>query len=201
MNLKMLKVLWSAFFDGVGHYDRQLREAAGDRLWFIPMYHRILRHDEIDPFDFGLGVNQRYFDEHLAFFRERFHVCTVQEGLAISKDGRWPDRPLLSITFDDGYLDNIELALPLLEKHGCSATFFICTGPISENHPFWWDLVMASAARRDGVHWRSLVESIDIKPGRDAKSELQQVLGHLWSLSYTDILLHIDVELARKEGA
>lgn len=200
MNLKLLKILWSTFFDRVGHYDHRLCNVAGDRLWFIPMYHRILKHDETDPFDFGLGVNQRHFDEHLAFFRERFHVCTVQEGLAISEDGRWPDRPLLSITFDDGYLDNIELALPLLEKHGCPATFFICTSPILEGYPFWWDLVMASATERNGAHWQSLLASLNIRSEKNAKIELQKALGYLWSLSYADILAHIDVDRAYKEG-
>ncbi|MGI9491098.1 MAG: polysaccharide deacetylase family protein, partial [Geminicoccaceae bacterium] len=195
-----LKILWSAFFDRIGHYDRRLNSGADQRLWFIPMYHRILRDDEADLFDFGLGVKKRYFDEHLAFFRERFHVCTVQEGMRIQADGDWPDRPLLSITFDDGYLDNIDLALPLLKQHGCLATFFICTGPITEDLPFWWDLAIASAAKRNGAHWQSLLTTLGLTPERDVKAELQKVLERLWDLDYEKITSLLDVDLALKEG-
>ncbi|MGI9450823.1 MAG: polysaccharide deacetylase family protein [Geminicoccaceae bacterium] len=200
MNLTPLKILWSACFDHIGHYDRQLNSLAGQRLWFIPMYHRILRDDQTDPFDLGLGVSKRHFDEHLTFFRERFHVCTVQEGLRIQEDGDWPDRPLLSITFDDGYLDNIDLALPLLKQHGCPATFFICTGPIAENLPFWWDLAIASAAKRNGAHWQSLLTALRLASERHAKSELLRVLGHLWDLDYGKITSLLDMNLAVKEG-
>lgn len=200
MDLKLPKILWSTFFDRIGHYDRRLRDIADNRAWFIPMYHRILGDDEVDSFDFGLGVSRRHFDEHLAFFRERFHVCTVQEGLRIHRRGDWPDRPLLSITFDDGYRDNIDLALPLLEQHSCLATFFICTGPLVENHPFWWDLVIASASKRTGAHWQSLLAGLGMAAEHHAGTELRAVLQRLWSLSYGDIQPLIDVDQAIKDG-
>ncbi len=200
LDLTPLKVLWSTFFDRVGHYDRRLGKAADQRLWFIPMYHRILRHEEADLFDFGLGVSKRHFDQHLAFFREHFHICAVQEALRIQSEEDWPDRPLLSITFDDGYLDNIDLALPLLQKHDCPATFFICTGPIVESHPFWWDLAIASATRRSGPHWQSLLTSLGVGPKRSAKAELYKVLERLWNLAYSDIEPIIDIDLAIREG-
>lgn len=200
MNMKLLKILWSTFFDQIGRYDRRLHKAAGEHVWFIPMYHRILRDDEIDCFDFGLGVSRKHFDRHLAFYREKFHVCTIQEGLRIHESGDWPDRPLLSITFDDGYLDNIDLALPLLEHHHCLATFFICTGPIIENRPFWWDIVIASATRRGDRHWQSLLLALDMEIEPEPRVELEKVLGHLWDLSYDEIQSLINLDQAAKDG-
>jgi peptidoglycan/xylan/chitin deacetylase (PgdA/CDA1 family) len=38
-----------------------------------------------------------------------------------------PNRPVL-LTFDDGYVDNLEIAQPLLRKHGAKATIFVATG-------------------------------------------------------------------------
>ena len=188
MDLKPLKLAWTACFDGLGVYDRRLQRRAAERLWFIPFYHRILRDDEREPFDFGLGVQRRRFDRQLAFFRERFHVCTICEALAIRASGAWPDRPLLSITFDDGYLDNIDLALPLLRRHGCPATFFICTGPIESGRPFWWDLAIAMAGRRDGQAWRNLLRDLGITARfADPKDELETALGRLWQLPFERI--------------
>lgn len=200
MDLRRLKVLWSALFDRIGHYDRMICNIADDHHWFIPMYHRILRDDEADPFNFGLGVCQQHFDQHLAFFQEHFHVCTILEGLAISQSGNWPDRPLLSITFDDGYLDNFDLALPLLKLHGCPATFFICTGAIADHRPFWWDLVMASATRPDGPHWQSLREALNLAPEMDTGKELRKILASLWDQPHDHTLSLIDIDHACNQG-
>ena len=200
MDLRLLKDLWSICFDQIGHYDRKIGQVAGDHRWFIPMYHRILRDDEADPFNFGLGVRRQHFNQHLAFFREHFHVCTVLEGLAIAQSGDWPDRPLLSITFDDGYLDNFDLALPLLQRHGCPATFFICTGAIIDRRPFWWDLVMASATRPAGPHWQSLREALKLTPEKDPGKELRKVLACLWDQPHDTTLSLIDLDLACNQG-
>jgi peptidoglycan/xylan/chitin deacetylase (PgdA/CDA1 family) len=44
----------------------------------------------------------------------------------------------LSITFDDGYRDNFEVAAPILKEFGLPATFFVTTGFVqSETVPFW----------------------------------------------------------------
>jgi peptidoglycan/xylan/chitin deacetylase (PgdA/CDA1 family) len=43
------------------------------------------------------------------------------------------------LTFDDGYRDNHELALPLLRRHGLRATFFLATGFLDRPHAPWWD--------------------------------------------------------------
>lgn len=200
MTLNSLKIAWSAFFDGIGTYDRRLREAANERIWLMPLYHRILRDGEDDPFGFGLGVSEKYFNDHLIFYRENFHVCTVHEGLRISESGDWPDRPMLSITFDDGYLDNADLALPLLSSHDCRATFFICTGPISEGWPFWWDVVIASAAHPSADHWQSLLKALGVQPGNKPEDDLRRVLGQLWTLRYDEIQSFVDFDQAAEEG-
>ncbi len=43
------------------------------------------------------------------------------------------------LTFDDGYRDNHELALPLLRAHGLSATFFLASAFLDDSRPAWWE--------------------------------------------------------------
>ncbi|MBK9303619.1 MAG: polysaccharide deacetylase family protein [bacterium] len=54
------------------------------------------------------------------------------------------DRRRLNVllTFDDGYLNNLKLALPLLEAHRAPALFFVSTRPMQDQQPFWPDLVL-----------------------------------------------------------
>lgn len=62
------------------------------------------------------------------------------------------------ITFDDGYLDNYEVAYPILRRHGVPATFFIATGFIDRPRLPWWDEIAwqvrtTTAARLDLRPW------------------------------------------------
>lgn len=43
------------------------------------------------------------------------------------------------LTFDDGYRDNYDTAIPILLSHGVHATFFLCSGFIDNPHVPWWD--------------------------------------------------------------
>jgi glycosyltransferase involved in cell wall biosynthesis/peptidoglycan/xylan/chitin deacetylase (PgdA/CDA1 family) len=58
-------------------------------------------------------------------------VAAVAEGASVDD--------AVVVTFDDGYADNLLAALPLLERHGVPATFFIPSGAIDATHEFWWD--------------------------------------------------------------
>ena len=57
------------------------------------------------------------------------------------------------VTFDDGYLDNYEVAFPLLKAAGVPATFFIATGFIDTPVLPWWDEIawMVKTSRRNWV--------------------------------------------------
>ena len=54
------------------------------------------------------------------------------------------------ITFDDGYLDNFELAFPVLKSHGVPGVFFIATGFLDTGQLAWWDEIawMVRSSRR-----------------------------------------------------
>jgi peptidoglycan/xylan/chitin deacetylase (PgdA/CDA1 family) len=58
-----------------------------------------------------------------------------------------PSRPFLAVTFDDGYRDTLEQALPVLRRHGAPATVFVTPGFADRTTSLWWtDLEDAIAA-------------------------------------------------------
>jgi peptidoglycan/xylan/chitin deacetylase (PgdA/CDA1 family) len=63
------------------------------------------------------------FEQHLAWLVEH---CEVVGFESVLQPGGV--RPRVCLTFDDGYVDNLEHALPLLQRYGLKATFFITTG-------------------------------------------------------------------------
>ncbi|MDP4133757.1 MAG: polysaccharide deacetylase family protein, partial [Bacillota bacterium] len=61
---------------------------------------------------------------------QNYHCLTIEEFyLALVDDDPLPEKSIL-LTFDDGYVDNYKVALPILEHYNFKATFFIIVNSI-----------------------------------------------------------------------
>jgi peptidoglycan/xylan/chitin deacetylase (PgdA/CDA1 family) len=67
------------------------------------------------------------FEQHVALLAADFNVLPLGEACARLVRGGLPARAAC-ITFDDGYADNEQTALPILKRFGAPATFFVATG-------------------------------------------------------------------------
>jgi peptidoglycan/xylan/chitin deacetylase (PgdA/CDA1 family) len=101
----------------------------------VLMYHRIAE-PILDPWQ--LSVSRFNFASHIEFLMANYSVVRVSELVPMIR-GKKLDKDVVCITFDDGYEDNFLYALPVLEQYSCPATFFISTGNIGSNEPYWWD--------------------------------------------------------------
>lgn len=99
-------------------------------------YHRI-GDGSSSPYDRELwSASAEGFDAQLAFLSRQCDVISPHEieDAFSERSGRYA-----LITFDDGYLDNFEIAYPILRARGVPATFFIATGFIDQPALPWWD--------------------------------------------------------------
>jgi peptidoglycan/xylan/chitin deacetylase (PgdA/CDA1 family) len=114
-------------------------------------YHRFVNGNSGEPFDDGVvDVTIEGFDRQVSHLKRHFNVVGIDEICAFAAGGELPPNPV-AITFDDGYLDAYEYALPILLKHECKAVFFIPTTFVSERRMYWWDRAayfMKNATRR-----------------------------------------------------
>lgn len=111
--------------------------AAASQSPILLMYHRINRI-KCDPW--ALCVTPERFSEQLAVLKQERDVVPLSWLAGELNRGKVPDRTAI-LTFDDGYADALVNAKPLLQKHGCPATFFLATGPIGDRKGFWWDIL------------------------------------------------------------
>lgn len=126
---RMVKAALGRLVEATGAY-----QASFDSSMTIVAFHRV--NDILSEED-SLTCSSTKFYEFCRFFASRFRVVSLSEQLRACRSNT-PMGGTLSITFDDGYRDNAEIAAPILKQLGLPATFFITTGFIeSQQVPFW----------------------------------------------------------------
>ncbi|EGJ09805.1 polysaccharide deacetylase family protein [Rubrivivax benzoatilyticus] len=108
----------------------------------ILIFHRVLpQPDPLFPEEMHAGR----FDTLCGWLAGWFNVLPLDEAVRRLAEGTLPPRAL-AITFDDGYADNHDVALPILRRHGLNATFFVATGFLDGG--IMWNDVLIEALRR-----------------------------------------------------
>ncbi len=106
----------------------------------ILTYHR-LADETLSELDGDVAdATAETFEQQIALLCRHFHILDTAELRECLRTGNTPNNSLL-ITFDDGYRNNREQVLPILQKHGARATFFVATSYVTERRIFWWDRV------------------------------------------------------------
>ncbi|SEM87429.1 polysaccharide deacetylase family protein [Nitrosomonas marina] len=123
-----------------------LLSPAGSRARLsIVLYHRVpLKPDELFP-----GQEDAHsFETQICHLSRHFNVLPLHEAIQRLQDKTLPSRAAC-ITFDDGYANNVEVALPILQKYKVAATFFIAAGFI-DGSMMWNDKLIELLRRASG---------------------------------------------------
>ncbi len=111
----------------------------------ILIYHRVIPcPDPLFP-DEG---DAESFDRHVERLAACFNVIPLSDAVQGLNRGKLPSRAAC-ITFDDGYADNAEIALPILQKYGVHATFFVASSFLNGGR-MWNDTVIELVRRAPG---------------------------------------------------
>lgn len=119
------------------------RCAAGQAL--VLRFHSVGEPAQVREYlDPGLSLTPDAFRRWVRFLAQRFEIVRADRIPALRAGPRRP-RPAVALTFDDGYRDNHDVALPILREEGVEAAFFVTTGPLSSGRGLWiselWRLV------------------------------------------------------------
>lgn len=136
----LLKTLMAAVLGRTGLARRSLDRAAKGRAGIL-MYHRVLpprqRHAGIEP---GMYVDARTFAQQVAFLNRNCRIVPLDRiSEAWEGNGSGQSRPVCALTFDDGWVDFMEHAYPVLEAQKVPATVFLPTDFIGTDKWFWTD--------------------------------------------------------------
>jgi len=136
------KILLRWLIAGAIYYSSLLslyRLLCGKRNPIILNYHRVLSpaaQNEAVPA--GMVVRPQTFAKHLRYLKRHCRVVSMEQLIESRERNEPTGRPLCAITFDDGWRDNYDEALPLLRRYGLPATLFISTGFIGNGQTPWF---------------------------------------------------------------
>jgi peptidoglycan/xylan/chitin deacetylase (PgdA/CDA1 family) len=156
-------------FLACGHHGRRL---------LILTYHRVL--DRPDPMIEGGGLDVAGFDAQLRVLAANFNVLRLDEALHRLASASLPPRAV-ALTFDDGYADNYTNALPILQRHGLSATFFVATAFLNGGR-MWNDTLIESLRRASGPRLDLSViglPELAIAAPAERRASCSRVIDHL----------------------
>ncbi|MEO6060663.1 MAG: polysaccharide deacetylase family protein [Thermoflexales bacterium] len=164
--------------------------AAGVREARVPilMYHYLsVPPPDADRIRIDLSVSPAMFEQQLAYLKENGYTTISLGDLfdALAGGRGLPAKPVI-LTFDDGYRDAYENALPLLKKYGMRATFFIVTDFIHAGHPAYLTWPMVQALNDSGMSIENHTRSHADLRRRDDDFLVWQILGAIESIkAYT----------------
>src|ERR1700722_2599054 len=104
-------------------------------------YHRI-GDPQTTQWDSGVfSTDEDQFRHQISYLKSKYPIVDLEQALAFVEGRVKLTRTSVLITFDDGYLDNYQIAFPILREFQVPATFFLPTSFIGTNRIPWWDTI------------------------------------------------------------
>lgn len=137
------KLLYASGTLGLYH---RLRNA---RTLTVIMFHRVLapgdpRWPHCDP---AYTLRADLFTQCLKFFAAHYNIVTVHDVLRSRRgEGVLPNRALL-VTFDDGWRDNVDFALPSMRSMKVPGLMFVVADAVGRDEPFYQEQIVGAWRR------------------------------------------------------
>ncbi len=173
----------SGFIEGV----LRLRARFGSPYLTVLTYHRVFDAPDDYCFDRGvIDVGPEAFAAQVKTLKRYFNVVGIDEMCAhVAGEEKLPPNAAM-ITFDDGYLDNLQVAAPILKDHGVRGVFFIATSYVENRRIYWWDRInylLCNAKPGRSVVELSYPTRLRLDLENDRESALQCLL-HLMKMQF-----------------
>ncbi|MFH1771746.1 MAG: polysaccharide deacetylase family protein [Candidatus Omnitrophota bacterium] len=158
----------------------------------IIMYHRI-----VEGIDKEINNNHAIchpldsFKKELKLLKHFFKPASLTEALDYIKEkAPMPDKPLVVLTFDDGFKDNYTLAYPVLRGHGIPAVIFLTAGIIGTENLPWVDemgqRILNTEKKSISINTVLNKQALDINSLREKRKAFNSITEKLKAVKNSD---------------
>ncbi|MDP2816654.1 MAG: polysaccharide deacetylase family protein [Rectinemataceae bacterium] len=142
MGVTILRQVLKVVVGGLGHATGVgplvlRRRRVGEGL-VVLSFHKVV----VEPyFRAQMAISREAFARFLDFLVDQVDIVDLVDAVqSVGVIEQRPERLKVALTFDDGYRDNFEHALPELQKRSLPATVFLATGFLDDAGLYpWWD--------------------------------------------------------------
>jgi len=174
----------------------------------ILTYHSVRERVDDGAEWIGPGITHatKVFARQMELIASRFEPVTLEQIGAFVREGSSLPRRAVAVTFDDGFLDNVQYAAPILQRFGISAAFYLMVSQIDGTDAPWYSRVRNAFTKSKRSTWRHPGQEFawDLKDeaGRDAAMEIAfgicaPLTGEAQQEAVRKIERELDVEGAR----
>ena len=165
------------YWSGIGRMFEIATQPTGA---IILMYHSIAPDAIAEFIDPRNRMSPAMFDAQMAYLSRYRRVVPLSQVIGQIESGVSPPAGTVCITFDDGYLDNLTTAAPILEKYKLPATLFLATGYVERSEAQWADSVYWMFQRRtaDRLQIPSLGHGAADLASEAARGDIHAMLHH-----------------------
>lgn len=168
-----LSALW---FSGVARALAPLTAGKGAIL----MMHRVQPGHVHGPFapNAALSITPEYLGSLLAAFRTSgLDVVDLDEAMR-RVESQDATQPFVCFTFDDGYRDNLQHAMPVFQRYQCPFTVYATSSFVERSFDPWWVLLERVVATHARIRWADAAGDTNYDTAElDAKYEVFAALS------------------------
>jgi peptidoglycan/xylan/chitin deacetylase (PgdA/CDA1 family) len=164
---------------GIGRLIGAWRGRIGEPL--VVGYHRVV--EDFDRFDSTsmspMLTSASTFEQHLDWIGSRYRFVSLDELAALLESGAPASKPVAAVTFDDGYQDVFQNAMPILVRKGIPFAVFVVTDLVGTDGLQIHDelyLLLSGVLARPAEHRQALWQAVVGEFTDDAATRLRLLL-------------------------
>lgn len=163
----------------------RLLSAAYSGIGSILMFHRV-RADDAPEFapNHSITVSAAFLEQIIDVLQERgYDLVTMAEAERRIAAGD-PSHKFANLSFDDGYRDTFEIALPVFASKRVPMTLYVTTGFIDREHFAWWEGIEHLLRARDTIEipWPEGAEALETRTTAQKDHAFGMIRGRIMRL-------------------
>jgi peptidoglycan/xylan/chitin deacetylase (PgdA/CDA1 family) len=106
----------------------------------ILRYHSVVDSPNHYANSIGTGIihSTDIFKQQMELIALKYNPVSLDDVLLFLRDGKLLPRSAVAVTFDDGFVDNHDVAMPILDHCGVPATFYVTVSSLESPVPPWY---------------------------------------------------------------
>jgi peptidoglycan/xylan/chitin deacetylase (PgdA/CDA1 family) len=104
----------------------------------VLMYHSVVEEPEKTANSIRISQSRASFESQMSALARRFNPVSIEQITEFATEGRSLPSWSAAVTFDDGFADNHDVALPILSRYGIPAAFYIMVDAVETGTPPWY---------------------------------------------------------------